>query len=432
MKALLLLLALVSAAFAAEPAHPVIPARMFSLKDYGPTGGGITPVTETFHRAINACARAGGGTLVVPAGRYLIGPLDLCSNLNLRLEAGAVILFIQDFTAYAVEDQKPRPLLQAANCRDVMISGSGTIDGQGQPWWEKQRKFTAEARARGDQSDAEIPRPRLVVFDRCERVRLEGVTLTNSPSFHLMPEQCKDVTIDGVTILAPADSPNTDGIDPSVSSRVLITRCRIDVGDDCIALKAGHLNAGPCTDVTVTDCTFLHGHGLSIGSETTEGVRNLTVSHCTFDGTDIGIRLKSERGRGGMVEDLSYSDITMKHVGQAIVITSYYRDLPKPMQADARAPVNGTTPFWRNIRIRNVTAVDGTRDAGLIIGLPEMPAQNITLENVRIAAPTGLRLRNVRNVTLVNVRIIPATGEPLLLESNVEGLHQSAAPSRTP
>jgi hypothetical protein len=184
--------------------------------------------------------------------------------------------------------------------------------------------------------------------------------------------------------------------------------------------------------VTVTDCTFLHGHGLSIGSETTEGVRNLTVSHCTFDGTDIGIRLKSERGRGGMVEDLSYSDITMKHVGQAIVITSYYRDLPKPMQADARAPVNGTTPFWRNIRIRNVTAVDGTRDAGLIIGLPEMPAQNITLENVRIAAPTGLRLRNVRNVTLVNVRIIPATGEPLLLESNVEGLHQSAAPSRTP
>lgn len=432
MKKFLLCFVMAGAAFAAEPAHPVIPTRTFSLKDYGPAGNGITPDTEVFHRAINACASAGGGTLVVPAGRYLTGPLDLCSNLNLRLEAGAVILFVQDFTAYAVENQKPRPLLQAANCRDVMISGAGTIDGQGQPWWEKQRKFKAEAPARGDQSDAEIPRPRLVVFEQCARVRVEGVTLTNSPSFHLVPVQCEDVTIDGVTILAPADSPNTDGIDPSVSHRVLITRCRIDVGDDCIALKAGRRDAGPCTDVTVTDCTFLHGHGLSIGSETTEGVRNLIVSHCTFDGTNMGIRLKSERGRGGMVENLSYSDITMKNVGQAIVITSYYHGLPKPKEADARAAVTGTTPFWRNIRIRNVTAVDGTKDAGLIIGLPEMPAQDITLENVSITAPAGLRMRNVRNVTLLNTRIIPATGEPLLLESNVQGLHQGAAPSSTP
>ena len=317
MKALFLLLALVGTAVAAEPAHPVIPTRTFLLKDYNPAADGNTPATEAFRRALSVCARAGGGTLVVPAGRYLTGPLDLCSNLNLRLEAGAVILFIQDFTAYEVEDQKPRPLLQAVHCHDVMISGAGTIDGQGQPWWEKQRKFTTGARTLGDKGDAEIPRPRMVVFDQCERVRLEGVTLTNSPSFHLLPEQCKDVTIDGVTILAPEDSPNTDGIDPSGSSRVLITRCRIDVGDDCIAIKAGHLNAGPCRDVTVTDCTFLHGHGLSIGSETTEGVRNLTVSRCTFEGTEIGIRLKSERGRGGLVENLSYSDITMQKVGQA-------------------------------------------------------------------------------------------------------------------
>jgi polygalacturonase len=327
-----------------------------------------------------------------------------------------------------VENQKPRPLLQAVHCHDVMISGAGTIDGQGQPWWEKQRKFNAEARARGDKSDAGIPRARMVVFDQCERVRLEGVTLTNSPSFHLVPEQCKDVTIDGVTILAPEDSPNTDGIDPSVSSRVLITRCRIDVGDDCIALKAGHRDAGPCMDVTVTDCTFLHGHGLSIGSETTEGVRNLTVSHCTFDGTNMGIQLKSERGRGGLVENLSYSDITMKNVGQAIVITSYYHGLPNPKQVDARAPVAGTTPFWRNIRIRNVTAVDCTKDAGLIIGLPEMPAQDITLENVSISAPAGLRVRSARNVNLVNTRIVAAKGAPLLIESSVDNLRQSDSP----
>ncbi len=429
MKMPFLLLALAGAALATEPARPVIPARTFSLKDFGPKGDGVALDTEAFHRAVAACEGAGGGTLVVPAGRYLTGPLDLCSRLNLRLEADAVILFAQDPGTSAADGKKPRPLLQAVNCQDVMISGAGTIDGQGQPWWQKQRQLRAEARARGDRSDVEFPRPRLVVFDHCDRVRLEGVTLTNSPTFHLVPVRCTDVTVDGVTILAPADSPNTDGIDPSVSNRVLITRCRIDVGDDCIALKAGRRDAGPCSDVTVTDCTFLHGHGLSVGSETTAGVRNLTVSHCTFEGTTIGIRLKSERGRGGLVENLSYSDITMKNVGQAIVITSYYRGLPKPKEVDAPAPVTATTPIWRNIRIRHVTAEACTKDAGLIVGLPEMPAEDITLEDVSIAAPSGLRLRNARNLNLVNTRITAAKGEPVLVESNVEDLRQAAAPA---
>jgi polygalacturonase len=156
-------------------------------------------------------------------------------------------------------------------------------------------------------------------------------------------------------------------------------------------------------------------------------VRNLTVSRCTFEGTEIGIRLKSERGRGGLVENLSYSDITMKKVGQAIVITSYDRDLPKPRQVDAQTAVAGTTPFWRNIRFRNVTA-DCTKDAGMIIGLPEMPAQDITLENVSITAPAGLRVRNARNVNLVNTRIMAAKGKPLLIESNVDNLRQVDSP----
>jgi len=157
-------------------------------------------------------------------------------------------------------------------------------------------------------------------------------------------------------------------------------------------------------------------------------VRNLTVSHCTFDGTETGIRLRSERGRGGLVQNLTYSDLTMKNVGQAIVITSYERRLPFPKQVDAPAPVADTTPFWRNIRFRNVTAVDCTKDAGLIIGLPEMPAQDITLENVSITAPAGLRVRNARNVNLVNTRIIAAKGEPLLIESDVDNLRQSGSP----
>lgn len=264
----------------------------------------------------------------------------------------------------------------------------------------------------------------MIVLNRCQRVRIEGVTLTNSPMFHLVPSRCEDVTIDGIQILSPSDSPNTDGIDPSVSRRVLISRCRIDTGDDCIAVKAGAKGGGAAEDILVTDCQFLHGHGCSIGSDTVSGVRRMTVRRCTFDSTDIGVRFKSARDRGGVVEDVTFTDLTMRRVREAIVISSYYYDLPKYGSRDRPRPLTATTPLWRNLTIRNVVATEGTGSAGLIIGLPEQPAAAIRLEHVRIEAPVGLRLAYVQGISLHDVTIAARSGPPLLTDETVTGLVQ--------
>jgi polygalacturonase len=410
-----------TAAAPVQPAQPVIPAGTFNLADYGAIGDGKTANTEAFRQAVAAVEKAGGGTLVVPSGAYFTGPIALCSSLNLHLDAGSRILFSQNFDDYRITGNTYRPLVGAKGCHDLMISGSGTFDGQGGPWWVIERKVKSEARARG-LPDAEIGRPRLIVLEGCRRIRLEGVTLANSPMYHFVPFKCEDVTVDGISILAPPDSPNTDGIDPSVSRRVLITRCRIDTGDDCIAVKAGTHGFGPVEDVLVTDCTFLHGHGCSIGSDTDSGVRNMTVQRCTFDGTDAGVRLKSRRGRGGLVENITYTDLTMKNVGQAIVITSYYYGLPKPGTHDGSEPVNAATPIWRNILVRNIVATAGTKDAGLIIGLPEMPARAVVLDNVSIGSRRGLRIAYADGVSLKNVKITPDDGPALVVEDTVENL----------
>jgi polygalacturonase len=406
---------------AVSPAQPTIPDRNFSLKDFGAVADGHTSNTDAFARAIAAVDKAGGGTLSVPAGNYLTGAINLCSSLNLRLEAGARILFSQNFDDYRIAEKTYHPLVGAKDCHDIEISGAGTFDGQGDPWWVIERRVKSDARAHG-LPDAEIGRPRMIVLESCKRVRLEGVTLANSPMYHFVPFKCEDVTVDGISILSPADSPNTDGIDPSVSRRVLITRCRIDTGDDCIAVKAGTKGHGASEDILVTDCTFLHGHGCSIGSDTNSGVRNMTVTRCSFEGTEIGVRLKSRRGRGGLVEDITYSDLTMKGVGQAIVISSYYYGLPKPGMHDEAKPVAADTPQWHHIVIRNITATGGTKDAGLIIGLPEMPARDIELENITIGARSGLRLAYADGISLKNVQINPESGEPLIVEDTVTNL----------
>lgn len=404
-----------------KPAQPVIPTQVFNLRDFGAVADGHTPATDAFHRAIAAVAQAGGGTLLVPAGDYFTGPIELCSSLNFHLEKGARLLFTQTVADYWLAETKFCPMVRAQDAHDIMVSGAGVLDGQGQPWWVAERKVKNEARARG-LPDAEVGRPLLVNFDRCQRVRLEGVTLTNSPKFHFVPSRCEDVTVEGITIQSPANSPNTDGIDPSVSRRVLIAHCRIDTGDDCIAVKAGTKGFGPSEDILVTDCMFLHGHGCSIGSDTDSGVRHMVVRRCTFEGTDVGVRLKSRRGRGGVVEDITYTDLTMHRVGQAVVISSYYYGLPKVGQHDAAMPVAADTPIWRNIVVRNVVATGGRTDAGLIIGLPEMPARAITLENVQISARRGLRLAYAEGIMLKGVSVTAEQGPTLLVDDTVKDL----------
>ena len=271
-----------------------------------------------------------------------------------------------------------------------------------------------------------MPRPKLVVFTGCKNVRVQDITLANSPTFHLVPANCEDVIIEGLTITAPEHAANTDAIDPSASRRVRISKCLIDVGDDNVAIKSNRAVSGrefACEDITVTDCVFRHGHGMSIGSETSGGVRNVFVRNCSFTDTENGIRIKSPRGRGGRVENVVCENITMTNVDPAITITCYYPKIPKE---DAAQPMTPQTPSFRQLRIKNLTATC-PRQAGVIIGLPESPVSDVVLENVHISAATGLTIRNAKGVRLENTHVSAGEGQPFILEeAQVEGLPKTS------
>ena len=406
--------------------------KVFSVRELGAKGDGKSLDTAAIQMAFDECAKAGGGTVLLGEGAYLSRPVFFkSSNTTLRLEAGAVLQATdepKDFiVARASRPSDPETsksaepngrdarattvaFVNASGLTNIAIVGEGKIDGAGAKWWApvKAAKKTGAPETQR--------RPRMIILSDCKGVRVEGVTLQNSPSFHFVPTGCEDVVIEGVTIRAPGDSPNTDAIDPSACKNMLITKCTLDVGDDNVALKAGRAvpgRAAACENITVSDCTLLHGHGMSIGSETAGGVKHFTVQRCTFNGTTSGIRIKSGRERGGLVEDISYSDLTMTNVDWPISITCYYPKVPKE---DAAQPVTATTPVFRKIRISNVTA-SSPRTAGQIVGLPESLISEVVMENVHLTAPTGLAVRNARGIELKGVKIDVAKGEPLLLEN---------------
>jgi len=238
------------------------------------------------------------------------------------------------------------------------------------------------------------PRPRLVVFDHCKHVLVEGVTIQNSPMWQVVPYYSDDVTIRNVRILAPAHSPNTDAIDPFSSSHVVIDHVFADVGDDNVAIKSGMINSpgpdSPSRDITITDCTFLHGHGISIGSELAGGAQNILAERIHFDGTDNGIRVKSNRDRGHDVSHLIFRDIEMKDVKNALIISEYYPRV-MPTEGASAQPVTRLTPHFHDIVVENVTAT-GSKLAGAIVGLPEAPVSGVVLRNVKISAQKGLTI----------------------------------------
>ncbi|HEY5040552.1 MAG TPA: glycoside hydrolase family 28 protein [Verrucomicrobiae bacterium] len=396
-------------------------AATFNVREFGATGDGKTLDTAAIQKALDTCETS-GGTVEFPPGTYLSRPIFLRSRTTLRLEAGAVLKATDERADFA-DPNRSRGFVAFINgtgLTNVTITGSGTIDGSGGKWW-----IPAEA-AREQKSGTTLPRPRMIIFTRCTSLRLENVTLQNSPSFHLVPVDCTDVVISNVTILAPERAPNTDAIDPSACKNLLITHCRIDVGDDNVALKAGHQVAGrefACDHITVSDCTFMHGHGMSIGSETSGGVRNLLVTNCTFNGTDSGIRIKTSREKGGLVENLIYTHLTMTNVGVPINLTCYY---PKIPATDTPQPVTATTPIFRNILISHVTSVN-ERSAGFIVGLPESCITNVVLEIVRLSAQTGLTIRNARGIRFQNSAVGVKKGSRLILENaQVEGLENAS------
>ncbi len=412
-------------------------AAVFDVREFGAKGDGKTLDTAAIQKALDECGRAGGGTVRLPAGTYLSGPLTLRTETTLQLDEGAKLQATGDHTAFlktgtnwlaASSSGDFVPFIGGRWLTNVTIAGKGTIDGGGRHWWEPAEE------ARRKRPGYTLPRPRLIVLQDGKNIKVSGVTLQNSPTFHFVPTDCEDVVVEGVTVLAPPRSPNTDAIDPSRCRRVLITKCVIDVGDDNIAIKAGRKVPGrefACEDITITDCIFRNGHGMSIGSETVGGVRNVTVKNCTFEGTENGIRVKSYRGRGGVVENLFCSDITMKNVDPAITLTCVYGGTSAGDAAQATTPPDGATragsenvPVFRNIHIRNLKAT-APRNAGLILGLPDSFISDVVLENVEIEAASGMTIQNAKGVQLKNVKVTTKTGRPFILDNaQVEGLPQ--------
>lgn len=393
-------------------------AKTCDARKYGAKADGTNNDTHALQSAIDACA-AKGGRVVLAGGTFLSGPLVLKSNIDLDIAAGATLLGSSHHDDYPeiTEFRNPgrQSLLSAKNAENISITGGGTIDGAGQSWWAEARSH----RDHGVMGGANVFRPRLIVFDHCKHVRIQGVTVQNSPSWQIVPYYTDDVTIRKIKVLADPHSPNTDAIDPFSSSHVRIDHVYADVGDDNIAIKSGAIQSpgpdSPSTDITITNCTFLHGHGLSIGSEIAGGAHNITATNIHFDGTDQGIRIKANRDRGNDVSHIVFRNLTMKDVKTAILISEYYpRVLPPP--DDQPQPVGRLTPHFHDITIEKVRAT-GIHVAGVVIGLPEAPVQDVVLNNVSIQADTGLTISNA-TVTAHNLTITPKTGEAVTLLEN--------------
>jgi polygalacturonase len=359
-------------------------AKVCVPESYGAHHDGATDDTLAIQKAIDACGR--GDTIRLAAGVYLSGPITLTSGQTFEVAKGATLLAQTAPELYRRADGKMGALINADHAENLTLTGGGTIDGQGSAWWPAIRAAKAA-------NAALPPRPRLIHLSKVKNLKVTQLTLQNSPSFHLVPDDADGVLIDGITIRAPADSPNTDGIDPS-GHHMLMQNMTIDVGDDNVAIKSGKRDPehpeGEASDITIRNSTFLHGHGLSIGSETNGGVSHIRADHITFEDTVTGIRIKTSRDRGGAVHDIKYSDMKMTNVGQAILITSYY---PKVPDTDTAQPISATTPDIYDVTVERVTA-EGSKKAGGIYGLPERPLHDIRLIDVDLRADEGLTIRN--------------------------------------
>ncbi|HEX9076586.1 MAG TPA: glycoside hydrolase family 28 protein [Anaerolineae bacterium] len=428
----------------------------YSILDFGAIGDGSTLSTAAIQSALDTCRRAGGGTVLIPCGKFVTGALFLHDDITLYMDAGSVLLGSENPDDYPIVDsrwegrgrQTYAPLITGSGLNRIAITGRGVIDGRGASWWIKHRDKTLR-----------YPRPRLISFVNCHNVLVEGVTLTNSPSWTINPILCENVTVDKVTILNPPDSPNTDGINPDSCRNVHISNCHVDVGDDCIAIKSGievadRSTLSPCENIAITNCTMVHGHGgVVIGSEMSGNVRHVVVSNCVFIGTDRGIRLKSRRGRGGIVEDVRVTNVSMEDVLCPFTMNLYYHIGVKGNKevSDKRPhPVDKGTPHFRGIHFSHITAHNAQYAAAFLYGLPEMPVENVSFDNVSVSlasnahpgepdmaddvepmARAGFFARNARGLRLCNVEVIGHSG-PALRLLDVQDVEISASGTRTP
>ena len=450
-----------------EVTAPVIPDNQVNLKDFGAVGDGITLNTDAFAKAIDALAQKGGGKLVVPQGVWHTGPIVLKSHINLHLNAGAVILFAADETLYPLIDTSFEGLdtrrcqspLSANGATDIAITGKGVIDGNGQYWRPVKKGKVTESHwkellaipgsqemkpgywvpsagyAKGEQganmnvpnakTDAEwnaikrFVRPVMVSLVKSKNVHLKSVILQNSPAWNLHPLMCENVIVEDVLVRNPSYAQNGDALDLESCKNALIINSRFDAGDDGICIKSGKDADGrrrgiPCENVVVKGCTVFAGHGgFVVGSEMSGGVKNILVDQCQFLGTDVGLRFKSTRGRGGIVENIYIKNISMTDIKtDAITFNMYYGGKSvAEMLADGdnpdnvtKMPVTEETPIFRNIDIKNIIC-NGAGRAMEFNGLPEMPIDGISLKDITILAKKDAVFTNCQNIKKKNVNI---------------------------
>ena len=441
----------------------------FNILSYGAVADGITLNTKSIQSAIEACNKKGGGVVVVPKGIWFTGPIVLRSNVNFHLQKNALLQFTDDLSQFelratnwegvaAIRNQSP---VSAENAENIAITGYGIIDGNGDAWravkkdklsetdWKalllrggvlsddkktwypsassfkgskiEKAGVIGEGKTAADFADIkDFLRPNLVVFTKCDRVLLDGVTFQNSPAWNLHPLMCTNLIVRNVYAKNPPYAQNGDGIDVESCKNVLIENSTFDVGDDGICIKSGRDAEGrkrnmPTENVTIRNCTVYHAHGgFVIGSEMSGGAKNIYVNDCTFDGTDIGLRFKTTRGRGGIVENIFVNGITMKNIrGEAILFDMYYaaKD-PIVLAGEKREepvvevkPVNETTPQFRNFYIKNIVC-SGAAKAIFIRGLPEMSIRDIKMEYIILSAKKGTEISEAKNIEFRNTKVI--------------------------
>lgn len=462
---------------------PVFKADTFNIVKYGAVNDGTTINTNSINTAIAECSKNGGGVVLIPTGLWVTGPVELKSNVNLHLQSDAVLSFSRDFNQYklvetnweglaAVRNQSP---ISGTNLVNVAITGKGIIDGNGDAWrMVKKEKLTdsqwkkllasggalsedkkiwypsekslkgskikgagviAPGKAVSDYEDIkDFLRPNLLVLTKCNKVLLEGVVFQNSPAWNVHPLMCENLTVRDVHVKNPWYAQNGDGIDVESCKNVLIENSVFDVGDDGICIKSGRDEQGrkrgmPTENVLIRNCTVYHAHGgFVVGSEMSGGAKNLFVTDCTFMGTDIGLRFKTTRGRGGIVENVYIRNITMKDIpGEAILFDMYYEAKdPVPLSGEQREapkvvklPVTEATPQFKNFYVKNVVC-DGAEKAIFVRGLPEMNIHDIYLEDMTLQAKKGVELEEASKISLKNVRVITKETKPVvhILNSN--------------
>src|SRR5215213_1810582 len=449
----------------------------FNIVKYGARADGISLNTKSINDAIDACNKKGGGVVVVPAGMWLTGPVILKTNVNLHLQRNAILQFTKDFNQYplvegnweGIPQMRNQSPVSAINATNIAITGYGIIDGGGEAWrmvkkdkltetqWKKlvssggmlsedkktwypsEKSFKGAALKNPGQIEAgktaefyqsikDFLRPNLLVLTRCNKILLEGITFQNSPAWCLHPLMSENIVVRNVSVKNPWYAQNGDGIDLESCKNVLIENSTFDVGDDGICIKSGRDAEGrkrgmPTQDVVVRNCTVYAAHGgFVIGSEMSGGAKNIWVDDCTFIGTDIGLRFKTTRGRGGVVENIYVNNITMKDiVGEAILFDMYYAAQdPVPLAGEKREPpkvevkpVSEETPQFRNIYINGVVA-NGAEKAIFVRGLPEMNVKNIVMQNLVLQARQGLDMTEGTDISLKNVQILSKETDPVM------------------